>query len=247
MIKTILVDDEPLALKNLSLMLANYAAEIEIVAAVANIDDAVEQICLHQPDLVFLDIELDGKNSFELLEQFPAHAFEVIFVTAYKDYGIRAVKEGALDYILKPINKVELFNAVQKIQNRINKTKNIAPSLVASTEIKTAKISLPTTDGLIFVETSSIIYCESEGRYTRFYLDTNKEQNKIIVSKNMGEYETILSAELFIRIHHHYIINVNYIVRYIKGSGGTVVMTNGAELPVSKRKKDDFFKKIDAT
>lgn len=247
MIKTILVDDEPLALKNLSLMLANYAAEIEIVAAVSNIDDAVEQICLHQPHLVFLDIELDGKNSFELLEQFPVHSFEVIFVTAYKDYGIRAIKEGALDYILKPINKVELFNAVQKINNRILKAKSMPNIGATIPENKTAKISLPTTDGLMFVEISSIMYCESEGRYTRFYINTNQEQNKIIVSKNMGEYETILPAELFIRIHHHYIININYIVRYIKGSGGIVVMNNGAELPVSKRKKDDFFKKIDAT
>lgn len=248
MIRTILVEDEPLALKNLSMMVSKYGTEIEVVATANNLEDAIEQICLHKPNLVFMDIELGGRNSFEILEQFPMHTFEVIFVTAYKDFGIQAIKEGALDYILKPINKLELFHAIQKADTRIQKaheTKSI--SNTNNNDTKNQKIALPTNDGLIFIDPSSIIYCESEGRYTRFYLDTNKEPKKIIVAKNMGEYETVLPSDKFIRIHHHYIINLSFIDRYIKGSGGTVVMNNGTELPVSKRKKEDFFKKLEGS
>lgn len=244
-IKTILVDDEPFALKNLALLLAQYAPNIEIVATASDIDQATENICLHQPSLVFLDIELGERSGFDLLEQFTTPSFEVIFVTAHKDFGINAVKQGALDYILKPIDKVELCNAVQKSQAKIQGRNASQTTPNATTVFKNSKVALPCNNGLIFVEITDIIYCESDGRYTRFYLNTDKKQKSILVSKNLGQYESILPSEVFIRIHHHYLVNTNYIHRYIKGSGGILVMNNGVELPVSKRKKEDFLGRLE--
>lgn len=239
-IKTLLVDDEPLSQKHLKSILQKNCPELEVVDIVSNSDDALEKIYSLKPDLIFLDIELGGESGFDLLKKCPTRNFEVIFVTAHNQFGIEAVKAQALDYVLKPINSAELMIAVEKaiLSIRVKKA-HINASAISKVN---SRISLPTMEGLIFVAIDDIIFIESEGRYSRFHLNNS---NKILVSKNLGEYENEMEQKGFARIHHSYIVNLNYVEKYIKGRGGYVVLKNGKTLEVSSRKKDDFFDKIE--
>lgn len=245
MIRTLLVDDEPLALKHLAAIIDKQAPELEIVATAGSVTEALEKIKLCNPDLVFLDIELSGETSFEILNGMKHRRFEIIFITAYDQFGIQAVKQDATDYILKPINKTELIGAIEKVSKKIAEKRlrvhSETPSFEPAKNLL-SRLALPTMEGLLFVDISNLMYCESEGRYTRFFMaDENK---KILVSKNLGEYEILLPANTFIRIHHHTIVNINFVDKYIKGRGGYVVLKNGQTLAVSSRKKDTFFDKL---
>lgn len=245
MIKTILVDDEPIAIKHLAAIIGKCAPQLTIVATAHSVQDALKKITLLQPELVFLDIELAGEKSFDILHAAKQRTFELIFVTAYDQFGIQAVKHEAIDYILKPINKPELIAAIEKASKKIYHRRAAAtPSNHPGESVKNTlgRLALPTMEGLLFVDTANIMYCESEGRYTRFYMA--EEPKELLVSKNLGEYEALLPSGIFIRIHHHSIVNINYVHKYVKGRGGYVVLKNGKTIPVSSRKKDDFFDKL---
>ncbi len=236
MITTLIIEDEPLSVKYLEGIITRSCPMLTVVGTACSVADAFEQIHRLKPDLVFLDIELAGQSSFDLLRQLPHAGFEIIFVTAHDTFGIQAVKHNAADYILKPVNKIEFLNAVEKVSKRIHAKRPGAPA--ANLKASPARLALPSMQGLILVDLDKIAYCESEGRYTRFYFaDGNK---KILVSKNLGEYEAILPPDLFVRIHHHAIVNMLYVCKYVKGRGGYVVMTDGKQLPVSIRKKELF-------
>lgn len=239
-IKTLLVDDEPLALSHLEGILKKDCKELDIVGTACHIEEALEKILVLKPDLIFLDIELGGASGFDLLKKCPAKNFEVIFVTAHNHFGIEAVKNQALDYVLKPIVKLELLMAVETAVKIIasksnNNSSEFLPKFIS-------RISLPTMDGLIIIETENIIFLESERRYTRFHM---ADGVKHLVSRNLGEYEEELEKKGFARIHNSYIVNLAYVARYIKGRGGYVVLKNGQSLEVSHRKKDDFLDKLD--
>jgi len=236
LIRTLLVDDEPISTKHLKNLLSTHAPEIEVISTAKNVDDALEKIYLLKPDLVFLDIELGGESGFDLLTKCGTRKFELIFVTAHNQYGIDAVKAKALDYILKPINKVELLMAVENVIQKINKAISIP-----SPQTSLTRISLSTIEGLTFVEVNDIIYVESDGRYSRFHLVKDK---KMLVTKNLGKFETELASSGFIRIHNSYLVNLSFVEKYVKGRGGNVVLKNGKSLEVSSRKKDDFFDKL---
>lgn len=239
-VKTILVDDEPISTKHLKAMLSKNCADIDIVATANNIDDALEKIYTLKPDLIFLDIELGGESGFDLLKKCTVKKFEVIFVTAHSQFGIDAVKAHALDYILKPINKVELLMAVENAMQIIQEKK--LHIVKGNTEKHHTRLSLPTMEGLLFIEITDIVFIESEGRYSRFHLSNN---TKLLVSKNLGEYEKELEQKGFARIHHSYIVNLSYVEKYIRGRGGYVILKNGQSLEVSSRKKEDFIGKLD--
>lgn len=232
MIRTLLVDDEPFAVENLRTIIQKFDENIHIIGAAHDFDDACEWILKEKPDLIFLDIEMPGGNGLDLLERLKPLETEVIIVTAYDQFALKALKNNALDYILKPINKIELLQAIEKAKVKIKQKQHdtIDPN-------KDQKIALPTSDGLIFVLYQDIVYLESDTKYTYFHLKTNK---KIMVSKNLGEYETILPSDKFIRIHHKHIVNIAYITRYIKGRGGYVILENGGHLDVSDRKKENL-------
>jgi two-component system LytT family response regulator len=245
MIKTILVDDEPIALKHLATIIEKHCPQLEVIATASTVTDALEKIGRLSPELVFLDIQLAGEKSFDILHQAKQRTFELIFVTAYDQFGIQAVKHEAMDYILKPINKTELMEAIEKAGKKIYQKRvagHGAQPVMENIKNTIGRLALPTMEGLLFVDTASIMYCESEGRYTRFYLA--EENKEILVSKNLGEYEAQLPSGMFIRIHHQSIVNIHYIHKYIKGRGGYVVLKNGKNIPVSSRKKDDFFDKL---
>lgn len=237
MIKTILIDDEPIALKHLASLIAKYAPDLTIQASVSSVEEAVDAIFVHKPQLVFLDIELSGENSFDILEQTKAINYEKIFVTAHSEFGVQAIKQNAIGYVLKPIDKIELIEAIEKACTKIYKADN--RNNMASAQ-NNSRLGLPTLEGLIFVDINKILYCEADGRYTRFYF----ADKKILVSKNIGEYEALFPEQNFVRIHNHYLVNTNYIEQYVKGRGGYVIMSNGASLEVSARKKDSFLEQL---
>jgi two-component system, LytTR family, response regulator len=196
--------------------------------------------------LVFLDIEMPHLSGFDFLKKLEPVNFEVIFVTAYSNYAIQAFEYNATGYITKPINSEKLVAAVNTAAKRIE-DKNINKNLFSlleqnSRQATPDKIPLSTSNGLVFVKLTDIMYCESSGNYTSFYLSDDK---KIMVSRQLGEYEKLLPEVNFIRIHDKYIINLTYIKEYIKGSGGEVILENDKEIPVATRRKEEFLARFE--
>jgi two-component system, LytTR family, response regulator len=238
-ITAVLIDDERNNLDNLHQLLNRYCSEVQVVATAGNAADGRRMILEHQPDLVLLDIEMSGRNGFDLLKSLPQYDFEVIFVTAYDQYGIQAVKFSAIDYLLKPINPDELQYAINKVisKNRSKKQNFQLENLIRifQQQKEDQRIALPTQKETRFIPTGDIVRCESSNNYTSFVL-VNAE--KIIVSKPIYEYEELLSNYGFIRCHQSHLLNKKYIKSLKKEDGGYLLMENGEQIPVSRAKKD---------
>lgn len=240
--KCIIVDDEILVAGNLVMLLKRYCPDVEIEGVAHSAKEAEIQIRDKRPDLVFLDVEMPHGNGFDLLSRFDKIDFGVIFVTAFDHYAIKAIKFSAIDYLLKPIDINELVAAVSKAQlqlksRSVNQGLNLLLHNLAQPSTKLQKLTLPTMDGMIFVNIDEILYCKSDGNYTSFYLMNGQNP---LVTRQIGTYEDLLPEPLFCRIHRQYIINVNKVSKYIKGRGGYVVMSDGKVIDVSVRKKEDF-------
>ncbi len=245
MIKTIIIDDEKKCVSFLQKLLQQHT-DVEVIATTSNADEGIKLILQHNPDLIFLDIEMPNKNGFEVLEAVKDINLNVVFTTAYQQYAINAIRHSALDYLLKPIDKTELANAIH--QHKVKQKKevqqqqfNLLFSNIKNIHQAPLRISIATTEGLVFINICDIIYCEASGSYTNLFLRNNE---KLLSSKTLKDFEEMLHANSFCRIHHSFLVNSNEIKRYAKGDGGTVIMSNKAELPVSKRKKDDFLKHL---
>ena len=241
-ITAILIDDEPMALNALERLLTKYCPEITIIGKTINPEDAVTLINDKKPDLLFLDIAMPRLDGFELLNKIDYKNVQVIFITAYDEYALKAFKTAAADYLLKPVDKDELVAAVQKVSQILDSdtTQNYLSELferLQKTNKNVSTIGLPTMEGLDFVKTEDIIYCRSDGNYTEIYLE-NKQ--KLLVTRKLKFMEEKLDDTQFVRVHNSYITNLNYVKKYIKGRGGTLIMANGASVPVSVRKKNDF-------
>lgn len=244
MIRVIIIDDEKKCISLLQKRLQEAFPELEIVAMCALPDEAIKAIRILEPDLVFLDIEMPHKNGFEVLESTKDIPFDVVFTTAYQQYAIKAIKFSALDYLLKPIDADELKEAVYRFKQKQKNEQRDKQLTVLFDNLKNNsynRLSLSTNEGVIFLNTTDIVYCEASGGYTIFHM---KNGDKLITSKTLKDYESILSESQFFRIHHSYLINTFEIKRYIKGEGGIAIMSTNDELPVSKRKKDDFIKQL---
>ncbi|MEO5888599.1 MAG: LytTR family DNA-binding domain-containing protein [Ferruginibacter sp.] len=245
MIRTIIIEDEPVSRETLTIMLKRYAADIEIVDTCSNPTDGIESIAKHQPDLVFLDIQMPKMNGFDMLKKIDPINFKVIFTTAFDQYAINAIRVSALDYLLKPVDDEDLAIAIQKCKLSLQENKpqlqvtNLLNNLGKNPLDKTLALSF--SDGITFVKISDILRVEANGRYAKFYL-LNKETH--LVSKTLGDFEEILSANEFFRIHDSSIINLNHIKKYIRGDGGSVILSDNTELQVARRRKDDFLKFI---
>jgi two-component system LytT family response regulator len=246
MIKTIIVDDELGARESLSKIIEKNCKEIEIVAKADAMLSAYDAINKHQPDLVFLDIEMPKGNAFDLLGKFDEINFDIIFTTAYDHYAIQAIKFSAIDYILKPIDTEELVSAVERFQKKTGqknfldkKFKVLLSNLKPENKIK--KIGIPDSDGLVFINLSDIIRCDSDGNYTFFILTTGK---KIIATHTLGEYEQMFADNNFFRVHRSHLINLEHVKKYIKGEGGYVIMTDNSQVEVSRRNKIEFLEKL---
>ncbi len=246
MIKAIIVDDELGARESLSKMLEKNCKQIEVVAKADSMLSAFEAITNKEPDLVFLDIEMPNGNAFDLLEKFKNINFNIIFTTAYDHYAIKAIKFSAIDYILKPIDPEELVTAVKRFESQRGQKESLDKqfkTLLSNVkpENKLKKVGIPDGDGLVFINLSDIIRCDSDGNYTFFILTSGK---KIIASRTLGEYEQMFVDDNFFRIHRSHLINLEHVKKYIKGEGGYVVMSDNSQVEVSRRNKTDFLEKL---
>jgi two-component system LytT family response regulator len=246
MIQALIVDDERAGIENLQALVTKYCPQITIAGSCENIIDARKLIAGLKPQLVFLDIEMPFGNGFELLAEYSKIPFEVIFVTAFEKYAMKAIRLSACDYILKPIDINDLTAAAGKAISRIaakeeNINLNRLLENIRSTD-KDKKITLPTLHGLLFVRIADIIHCEADGSYTWFYF-TNRD--KLLVTKNLGEYESLLEGKDFIRVHHAHMINQHHITELIKGNSPVIILSNGTNVPVSQRKRDALQEYLD--
>ncbi|MBM3436859.1 MAG: response regulator transcription factor [Bacteroidetes bacterium] len=243
MIRAIIIDDELESRNTVNNILSQYCEYVSIVGQADGVGTGKELILSKQPELVFLDIQMADGTGFDLLEQLPKVEFRVIFVTAYDQYALKAIKYSALDYILKPIDPQQLIDAVNKFRVLESNFHIMAEQIKTLFGFKSGfeKIALPTAEGLRFVKVDNIIRCESDNNYTNFYLKTGE---KILVTKTLKEFEEILSDIHFVRIHQSHLINLNFVERYIKGNGGSVIMSDGSEVEISRRRKEIFLEKM---
>ncbi|MEM7035706.1 MAG: LytTR family DNA-binding domain-containing protein [Bacteroidota bacterium] len=246
MITAIIVDDERSNRAFLTTMLVDFCPQVQVVAEADGPAPALEAIQAHDPDLLFLDIEMPTGDAFQLLEQVEDPRFQLIFTTAYDQYAIKAFKFSALDYLLKPIDPDDLVKAVQLAETRIKKSARNANLQVLIDNLSQKdnaprRIMVPDQSGFVMVRIAEIVRLEAERNYTTFFLDDGKQ---VVASKSIGHYEELLEGHGFARIHNSHLVNLQKIQKYIKGRGGFVVTTDGAELEVSRRKKDEFLKKL---
>lgn len=243
MIKTIIVDDENNASEFLEKMLKRYFPNKFYVCDLCeSIDDAIIAIKNHQPDLVFLDIQMPNKNGFELFKELKNPQFEVIFTTAHAEFAIEAIKKSALDYLLKPINYLDLLGAVTRFENKIKKENqqkqiNVLLENIDSGEVAHKKMAISTDTGIEFVKYNAIVFLEAQNNYTKVNL---VDGTSIIASKTLKYFDDLLPSELFFRIHKTYLINMNFVKRFFKIDDYLIELTTGQKLPISYRKKNEF-------
>jgi len=246
MIKAVIVDDEPNNVIILEGMIKEFCPEVSITGKADNAQKAEALISETKPDLVFLDIEMPYGSGFDMLDRLRPVRFEVIFVTAFNEYALRAFRYSALDYLLKPININELQEAVGKAGKNIQ-LKNFDQRLdgfmqdMKKLSFDMSRIGLPGKNGIVFVQLSDVMRFEANRGYTRIYI---KNQREIISSKNISEYEEILPGNKFYRVHHSHLINLSYVTGYQRGRGGFLEMEGGDVIEVAVRRKDELMVRL---
>ncbi len=241
MMKAVIIDDEEDSRKILANYLAKYCNDVEVCGFGESVATGRDAIQKHNPDIVFLDIEMPYGNGFDLLDSIKDITFETVFVTAFDHYAIQALNQSASYYLLKPISIDELINAVDKIRAERKEASHTRHCNVLLDNIRTPvnqKIMLPTMEGFEIVTINTIQYCEAADNFTRFYLDGNG--TPLLICKTLKYFEEILKEHRFLRIHRSYLVNPDYVIRYTKGKGGSVTMKNNKELEMSAEKKQQF-------
>lgn len=247
MLRAILIDDEESSLSSLEQKIRNHCPEVSIIDTCNSAKAGLQSLESLHPDLLFLDIEMPIMNGFTLLQKLNYRSFQVIFVTAYDHYAIKAIKYSALDYLVKPVEVNELRTAVQRASRIKNDTPNRRLELLVDNILnerrKYKKIAINSPEGLRFIEIDTIKFLEASSNYTFLCL---ADEKKHLSSRSLKDFEEMLPADTFLRIHNSYIINKNYVERYIRGEGGTVVLEGNVMLDISKRRKADFLRSIGA-
>jgi two-component system LytT family response regulator len=236
-LNVIIIDDELHGRENLKKIIETYCPEIEIKGMAASVVSAVELVNTHKPELVFLDINMPVLNGFDFLDEFTDRNFMVVFVTAHEEFGIKAVKAGAADYILKPVNIKELKQTVKKI---LSVRKNVIKD---STAVNDDKIVIPASQGFDVITADDIVRLEAEGCYTKVIF---KEGKSKIVSRTLKDFEDTLPEGKFFRIHKSHLINLKYVKVYSKIGGSFVTMMDGTKVEISRRRAPEFIQKIKA-
>ncbi|MEI9912898.1 MAG: LytTR family DNA-binding domain-containing protein [Bacteroidota bacterium] len=239
MISAIIIDDEPGNIEVLKKMVTDFCDHIEITGTAASVEEGITVIKERKPDLVFLDIEMPGKNAFDLIDYLAPVRFEIIFVTAFEHYALKALRYSAIDYLLKPVNIRELRESVEKARKRI-KERNFQDRLNNFFNIETKKepkIAIQLNDGYSFINYNDIVCCSSEGAYTAISLVNG---SKLLSNNNLKYFTELLPENIFCRIHHSHLVNLDHAIRYSRGRGGTLIMVNKLTLEVSQRKKDEL-------
>ncbi len=238
-IRALIIDDEESTVNVLRLLLKKYVPEVNEVETAVGSYGGLKAIQHYTPNLIFLDIEMPLMNGFELLEKFPDHSFEVIFVTAYDHYAIKAIKYSALDYLLKPVDVEELQNAVKRFAAKQQSGESQQPLYqnlihnLKSEKITDYRLAVATTEGTFFYHPDEIIRCEADGNYTRFFL---KNQKPILTSKTLKEYDEMLCEQNFIRVHRAHLVNKKYVASF--SGDHELRMADNSVIEVSRRKWD---------
>jgi two-component system LytT family response regulator len=247
MVKCIIVDDEKNCIVALREILMRDYSDVEIIGEMNSVEEAYQALTTGAlcPDIVFLDIQMPEEDGFTLLKKLSKIDFSIIFTTAYDTYAIKAIRFSALDYLLKPINKTDLKNAIERYKSTVSENNKAYPRLNDfKTSISTGnvfrKLAIPASGQVMMIDTRDILYLESDNNYTHIF--AHNSPNSILSSRNIGYYEDLLSDSHFFRIHNSYIINMERIVRYIKGKTGSVELQNNITLDISVRRKEQFLK-----
>lgn len=247
MISTIIIDDELHCIQTLLKNIELYCPQVRVVTTCQSGEEGIDAIKKHNPDLVFLDVEMPVLNGFEMLNKLSApRDFQLIFTTTYDQFVLRAMRASAIDYLIKPIEGSELAEAIERVEKQLSN--NISDNhrignFISNSDLDQddQRIALPDRHGYIFVSPSEICYCKAEGAYTHVYL-TN--ERKILISKALGETEIMLPPRIFERIHHSSIVNLAHIRQLKKGDGLFIIMSNGDSLSVARSKKDHLFSRL---
>jgi two-component system LytT family response regulator len=245
MIKSIIVDDEPYCCETLEIMIKKFCPALAVETVCYSGAEALDALAQYQPQLVFLDIEMPYMNGFEFLEKVSTINFGLIFTTSYDQYAIKAIRFSALDYLLKPIDRKELTQAVAKVSKSIQGPSQHQLALllekINASKSPIKKIALPTMEGFQMVDIDTIISCSSDSNYTNFLL---KNKIKITATRTMKDVEELLFDYAFLRVHHSFLVNLNEIHKYIRGEGGYLIMTDGSSIDVSRSRKEMLLLKL---
>ena len=247
-VRAVLVDDEKSSLRSLAYELNAYCPEVIVVGQFQNPLEAIEEIPGLQPDLVFLDIEMPEVNGFELLKRLGQIDFEVIFVTAYDQFAVKAFDFNAVDYVLKPVRKSKLIQAVQRVSDKQNRGFDASQLQALMQNIQMISqpgglqnIALPTSDGFTMINIDDIIYLKAESNYTWVHL---ANQQKFLISRTLKEFANMLNHPQYFRPHKSYLVNLNYLERYVRGQGGYLVLRDKTQVPVARAQKAELMRAL---
>ncbi len=249
-INAIIVDDEKNNRIALHKLIEKFCPQIKVIAECESVDSAITSVEATPTDVVFLDVEMPGRNGFDLLAHFDYQCpFDVIFTTAYSQYAVKAFRFSAIDYLLKPVDPEELVRAVHKLSVKKsvevkNKQFELLEQKINNKDLGKKHLAISTLEGIYFASLDEIIHVDADSSYTKIYLTTG---DMIMSSKPLKYFEELLEDYDFVRVHQSHIINLKHIRRYVRGDGGQVIMMNGTEIEVSRRKKDDLLAKISDT
>jgi two-component system LytT family response regulator len=244
MIKAILIDDEVHCLDTLNILISDYCPEVQVMAQCVSAKQGLVEVEKYAPTLVFLDIEMPSMNGFEFLEQFTQIPFAIVFTTSYDQYAIKAIRFSALDYLLKPIDPKELIAAVHKVKTQKHLPSQeqfqMLMSHVKHKENGFNKIAVPISEGFELIPADQLVRCEADDNYTYLFL---KNKTKIVACRTLKEMEEQLKDfSSFLRVHHSYLVNLNEVVKYVRGEGGYLVMSDGSTVNVSRSRKESLMK-----
>lgn len=245
MIQAIIIDDQLECIEDLQYLISKHKLPVDVVAVATSAAEGLTLILKHKPNLVFLDIIMPVMNGFEMLNLLPEINFQLIVTTSSDKFAIQALRASAIDFLLKPIIETELIQAISKI-----KTDNAHPTLTQISAFNDSlnnqnklitKIALPISDGVEMVPVDEIIYFQSDGNYTTVHMTNDR---KVLVSKQLGKFEDILDSSVFYRIHNSYLVNLNFIRKFIRSDGGYIVLTNDQSLSVARNRREGFLERL---
>jgi two-component system LytT family response regulator len=247
MIEAIIIDDEEDGREALKLVIEKYCPDVTIKAVVDKPEMGLVVIQSLKPQLVFLDVQMPGMSGFELLQKLSPVTFEVIFVSAYDRYAVKAIKFSALDYLVKPIDVDELTHAISRARERLEQVaKNFSLQSVLHNVQHNAgrieRVAVPSTEGIDFFETSDITFCKADDCYTVLHLVNGQTKT---VTRTLKDFENLLAESGFCRVHNSYLINLRHVKRYVRGEGGYVILTGDHHVDISRRRKEEFLSLLD--